>query len=145
MALLTDDEHVPVAIGELTRFGELDVLVIDNTEQVQGADKSCDDSDPYHRVSIALLNRELIGKCDWRDEDSCADDDCRDVRAQLVGDSDQTFIACVADDSCSDGDIETCGRNEVTGQLAVFSTNCVPPGWSEARGECEPDSDAGTP
>lgn len=144
VALLTDDEHVPVAIGDLTRIGELEALVIDNTEQVQGADGSCFDAASYHRVSIALFDRELIGRCDWRDEASCADDDCRDVRATLVGYSDQRFIACVQDDSCSDGDVTTCGRNDATDQLAVFSTNCVPPGWSEAYGACDPDADAGS-
>jgi hypothetical protein len=146
LALLAGDDHIPIAIGDVTTIGGLEALVIVNTEQVQGEDDSCSDSTSYHRVSLALFDRDLITKCDWRDEDRCTeDDDCRDVRAQLVGYSDHRFIACVEDNSCSDGDVGTCAINDHTERLAVFSTTCVPPGWTEAYGACDPDDDAGSP
>lgn len=146
LALLSGDEHLPIAIGELTSIGGLEALVKDNTEQVQGEDDSCFESASYHRVSLALFDRDLITKCDWLDEERCTqDDDCRDVRAQLVGYSDYRFIACVEDNSCSDGDVVTCAINDQTDRLAEFTTNCVPPGWTAAYGACDPDDDAGSP
>jgi hypothetical protein len=148
VALLEGSEEVAIGIGELANVGEVAALLLDNTELVLGTGGSCFDVAPFERVSIALFDRDLISKCDWRDKDSCTDDDdCRDERARLVGTGNPSaeLFLCVVDNSCSDGDLPTCEINDGTGQLAVFSTNCVPAGWTALDIDaCDEDEDAGS-
>lgn len=147
LALLEGSDEVAIVVGELASIGGVDALLIDNTEQVlTGGSDACFGSGNYHDIGLALFDPDLIAKCDWRDEEACAaDDECRAVRAKLVGYPEPRLIACVEDSSCSDGDAVTCAINDHTEQLAEFTTTCVPPGWTEAYGACGDDSDAGLP
>lgn len=82
-----------------------------------------------------------VASCSERSEAQCSGDGCRAVMARLMeGAGELTFIACVADDSCSDGDAQTCAREVGSGELAVFTTTCVPPGWRAAYGACDVDA-----
>jgi hypothetical protein len=87
-----------------------------------------------------------IETCGERSAATCTgDDSCRAVYARLEGQAsgaNPAFVACVLDDSCSDGDVVTCAQNDATGELAAFTTNCVPEGWSLASG-CDDGEDAG--
>jgi hypothetical protein len=142
LSLLNGSEEALLEIGVFASIGELDALLIDNTQHVRDT-RTCFDDSPFRHVSVALLTSEFALMCDGLDESACAGTDgCREVRAYVARDTNPSpaFIACVEDDSCTDGDVTTCAINDVTELPARFTTTCVPPGWTVARDACDVDA-----
>jgi hypothetical protein len=75
-------------------------------------------------------------RCAELDEAGCerASDECETIHAALLdedaGRSERMFAACLPEDhECGDGDAGSCARHALSGDVYLFFTTCVPPGW----------------
>jgi hypothetical protein len=86
-------------------------------------------------------------RCAELDEAGCerASDECETIHAALLdedaGRSERMFAACLPEDhECGDGDVGSCARHALSGDLYLFFTTCVPPGWERIDYDvCNPD------
>ena len=141
------NERIELEFGASADLGEHTVFAVSNSTFTSNG--ACVERVSHHTIAVGFLPRGALSPCYGLAESTCsAMEGCQSVSAYFdPQDPSPRFVACVEEGSCSDGDLTTCAFNPRTGELAAFTTTCVPPGWTPyGDQDCRRDDmDAGAP